>query len=198
MPPVTEVPEKLRKTRKECSYTAAERAILAKHKEAYLATTSHHERDRLLRGEVFIDMFNYWFDGDKVVMTEEEIVEKQKVRSNKISHGFSISICPQELCQWIRNNWRLKRSVKIDAARKKPSRIQVVRHLRREEVEDEIKRLHEAAGNEGEPTAKERFALGATAAKNVYAALDRTEQANVTAAINRAAAEGNPPDIQRR
>ena len=85
MPPVTEVPEKLRKTRKECSYTAAERAILTKHKEAYLATTSHQERDQLLRGAVFIDMFNYWFDGDKVVMTEEEIVEKQKVRPNKIS-----------------------------------------------------------------------------------------------------------------
>lgn len=89
MPCVTEAQAKPRKVRKECSYTTEERAILAKYKEEYLATTSHQQRDQLLRGEVFCDMFNYWHGRDGVDLTEEETSTRQKVRSIKMSHRFS-------------------------------------------------------------------------------------------------------------
>lgn len=86
----------------------------------------------------------------------------------------------------------------IDTTQKKPSRLHVVSRLRREEVEMEIKELHEQAGTMSEPTAMDRFRLRATAAKNVYSRLTVNEQAKVSAAVERAVGKGNPPDIQQK
>ena len=105
---------------------------------------------------------------------------------------------PQDLCNWIRNNWQLKKSVKIDPTQRRPSWLQVVWHCRGEEVDQEINDLHERAGNQAPATAKDWFWLWATTEINVHTRLSVIEQGEVTMAVEQAMAEENPPQVQQK
>jgi hypothetical protein len=82
MLPVTEAHMTPHKTHKQFTYSDAERAILGKYKEAYLATISQQEQDQLLRGGVFPDIFNYWHARDSAELTKEKMVIQKKVKHN--------------------------------------------------------------------------------------------------------------------
>jgi hypothetical protein len=74
-PPPTEQPAgKARKARKDSRYSAEEHAVLDKFKGRYLATTTHTQRQWLLRDKVFTSMLNYWAakEGRKPVGEEKD------------------------------------------------------------------------------------------------------------------------------
>ena len=59
-PPTQEPVRKPRKVRKDCQYSAEERAIFDRHKVEYMATTTHKERESLLQNRLLLDLNDYW------------------------------------------------------------------------------------------------------------------------------------------
>lgn len=53
---------KSRQARGDCQYTPQELAVLNKHKAAYRKTTTHAQRDQMMRTKIYVDIFNYWDD----------------------------------------------------------------------------------------------------------------------------------------
>lgn len=70
--------QKARQPRRGCQYTQEELAVLRKYKDEYRRTTSHKERDKLLRQSIFVDIFNHW-DSKKVELTECVVRQRAKV-----------------------------------------------------------------------------------------------------------------------
>jgi hypothetical protein len=106
--------------------------------------------------------------------------------------------CLQILFQWIRNNWRLPKRVGVDPTKKKVSRIQVVWRLWKDEVEERMAELHEAEDGGRGFDNKAKLRLWPTAAADVYRNLSDEEKAEVGREVDRIAADGNPPDLQRK
>lgn len=77
--PILGTQEQGRKVRKDSQYTAEERAVLTVYKKAYKATTSYSQRDALLRGSIFPDIFNFWYIKEQSMPTETETLERRKV-----------------------------------------------------------------------------------------------------------------------
>jgi hypothetical protein len=77
---IQDIQEPVRKARKGCQYTDEERAVLGKFKAAYKATTNHSQRDALMRGSIFPEMWNFWFQKEQVMPTEEQTLSRRKVR----------------------------------------------------------------------------------------------------------------------
>jgi hypothetical protein len=84
-PPGLDTQAEGRKQRKGCQYTTEERAILGNYKVAYKATTTHAERDALLRGSIFRNIYNYWFQREGDLLTEAEIMIRREVSNDRLS-----------------------------------------------------------------------------------------------------------------
>lgn len=84
-PPGLDTQAEGRKQRKGCQYTTEERAILGNYKVAYKATTTHAERDALLRGSIFPDIYNYWFQKEGGSPPEAEIAIRRKVSNDRVA-----------------------------------------------------------------------------------------------------------------
>jgi hypothetical protein len=69
---------KVRKTRGDCQYTREETAVLNAHKAEYRKTTTHAERDILLRTAIFPDIFTHW-DVKGTPIEESEVSGRMKV-----------------------------------------------------------------------------------------------------------------------
>ena len=107
-------------------------------------------------------------------------------------------IYAQELCVWIRNNWRSAKTIHTEPTSRKTNRLNIVWRDRRTEVSEEIKRLYAEAGGEGEPSSDKVFQLRSTAARNVYIGLSEDEKAMVMKEVENSGQEANPPDVQKR
>jgi hypothetical protein len=104
----------------------------------------------------------------------------------------------QKVFYWIRNNWRLKKRAGADPTRKKMSRIQMVWRQRKEEVEEEMRNLYDTEGGTGRMNNRTKLRLWPTAATKVYRELEDEEKAEIDRAIEKTAAQGNPPEIQQK
>jgi hypothetical protein len=69
---------------------------------------------------------------------------------------------------------------------------------RKEEVEAEMEVLYDEEGGTAALDNRTKLRLWPTAARNVYKRLSNQEKAEVERTIAKIAAEGNPPDIQRK
>jgi hypothetical protein len=158
MPGIDATLEPTRKARKGSLYTDEERVILGKYKAAYKATTTHSQRDALLRGSIFPEIFNYWFQKEQIMPIESEIVIRRKVA---ITHHLFNKLVnmPQNLCQWIRNNWHLDKSVAAAVSTQKKSIVDIMWQEKKDEVRDEIRELYTMGGGEGEPATGDVFQL---------------------------------------
>jgi hypothetical protein len=169
-----------RKARKGNKYSLEEIKILTEHRDEYKATINHDKRRTLLHQSILPDIFTYWHQRDKVLLTPDEARKKVK-----------------EICDWIRNNWRIAPGMMkaSPAQTRKQSRIEVVWRQRHSEVMDEIKVVHEEEGYDGEP---EVFRCWQRAAKRVYGRLSDDEKAAIDDAINRYEVVPNPPEIKQK
>jgi Ni,Fe-hydrogenase III component G len=79
MPPHLSPEAPSRKIRKESQYTQEERTVLGKYRAEYKATTTHSQRDTLVRGKIFPDMFNFWYQKEQRLPNETETEERKKV-----------------------------------------------------------------------------------------------------------------------
>jgi len=52
---------KSRKPRSQCSLTTADRNVINKYRDEYRSKTTTQERINLLRDNIFVDIFNHWF-----------------------------------------------------------------------------------------------------------------------------------------
>ena len=76
--------------------------------------------------------------------------------------------------------------------------LNIVWHDRKEEVREEMKRLHAEAGGVGELTANDEFTMRNTAAKQWYNRLSADEKAMFQIKARSYGQEANPPDIQKK
>jgi hypothetical protein len=79
-PPTQEPVQKARKVRKDCKYSPEERAVFDRHKAAYMATTTHQERDFLLRTKLLLDLHNYWRSKEAAMCEGPELDARNEVR----------------------------------------------------------------------------------------------------------------------
>lgn len=198
-PPPTQQPApKNIKPRKDCAYSPAELAILRKYKARYKATTTHAQRETLLRTELLKNIHNYWFEKEGKKPPGDEIKRRTDVRACVIDVFRNSHCLRKALIYWIRNNWRPTNRIETNRSKKKKSRIQIVWRERRDEVEAEMETLYEREGGTAAMDNRTKLRLRPTAARNVYLGLDDEEKADIDRAIAKIAAEGNPPDIQRK
>lgn len=64
------IPERTHKPRKGCQYNEEERAVLSKHKAEYKSKTTPAEREEVVRNKILVDIFNYWYDKEKIMPSE--------------------------------------------------------------------------------------------------------------------------------
>lgn len=112
--------------------------------------------------------------------------------------SFTYDNCSQEVCAWIRNNWRSHKTVHTAPLARKKNRLDIVWRERKDEVLKEVNRLHTQAGGEGEPSHGDKFKLRNTAARNVHAGMNEDEKAAIMKEVERSGEEANPPEIQRK
>ena len=67
------------KRRKDCQYNDKEKEVLCKYKDEYKGLRTHAEREALLRGKVFVDIFNYWLQEEGKMPTEEMVTKRIEV-----------------------------------------------------------------------------------------------------------------------
>lgn len=65
-------PAKIRKPRRDCIYSAAERAVLRPYRDIYRAQTTKEKRAEIFSSKILPDMFNFWSERGEEVGTEEE------------------------------------------------------------------------------------------------------------------------------
>ena len=65
-------PAKIRKPRRDCVYSAAERAVIRPYRDIYRAQTTKEKRAEIFTSKILPDMFNYWNERGEEVATEEE------------------------------------------------------------------------------------------------------------------------------
>jgi hypothetical protein len=195
-PPPTQQPA--RKDRTLCLYTREERAIFSKYKVAYKATTTPTQRIALLRNEVLPVIHNYWYSKEGVMPTDAEIETRNQVSPASVIGPGLNKTWIKNLFQWVRNNWRPKKHGGADRTKRKMSRILMVWRDRKEEVEEEMQVLYDEEGGMGKMDNKTKLRLWPTAASLVYRRLGDDQKADIARAIEKLAAEGNPPDIQRK
>ncbi len=53
-------PQKQRKKRIDCQYTAAERQVMEKYKHEYRSQPTRKLRAQVFRSKILVDMFNHW------------------------------------------------------------------------------------------------------------------------------------------
>lgn len=70
--------KKRKETRKGCTYSKEELAVLLPYKEEYRSKTTHADRDQLLRSSILVDIFNHWLSTG-VDLTEAEVQKREKV-----------------------------------------------------------------------------------------------------------------------
>jgi hypothetical protein len=81
---------KIRKPRKDCKYTADERAVFQQYKEEYKSQTTSQGHGHMFRSKILPDIFNYWTDNGKVLMSSEEMDGHVKVRMFGIRCGIML------------------------------------------------------------------------------------------------------------
>ena len=62
-----------KKARKDCQYTAAERAIIGKYKVEYREQSTKELRKQVIEEKILPDIFNYWSEerGGRLLSEEE-------------------------------------------------------------------------------------------------------------------------------
>lgn len=71
--------KQINKTRKGCLYSPEELAVLSQYKDEYRSKTTPEERDQCLKGKVLVHIFNYWYEQEGVMPSEEETTKRVKV-----------------------------------------------------------------------------------------------------------------------
>ena len=65
--------------RRDCLYTSEEWEVLSKYKEEYKSLRTQEEREALLKGKIFVDMFNFWYNEEQSIPSAEECNHRIKV-----------------------------------------------------------------------------------------------------------------------
>jgi len=111
---------------------------------------------------------------------------------------FANGPCLQEVCAWIRNNWRSKNTVHTEISSRKKSKLDIVWRDKQNEVLEEVKLLHAEAGGEGDPTHQDKFRFRTPAAKKVFTRMSEDEKRIIEREVEKLGQEVNPPEIQQK
>jgi hypothetical protein len=102
----------------------------------------------------------------------------------------------QALAEWVRNNWRPISTVTEYKSTIRVTAIEIVWQTRRQEVEDEMKKILGVAELDSGSFAY--FKQHVPAAKVVLDRMSEIERAELASLIEQRKNEGNLPDVQRR